>query len=36
MVGKDLAEGGGYVRALRHRFGPASGFVTDIRIAVSP
>jgi hypothetical protein len=30
-----LAEGSGYVRAIRHRFGPTIGFVTDVRVAVA-
>jgi len=29
-----LAGGEGYVRALRHRFGPDTGFVTDLRFSV--
>jgi hypothetical protein len=29
-----LAGGDGYVRAVRHRFGPATGFVTDLRVSV--
>ncbi len=29
-----LANGSGYVRAIRHRFGPATGFVTDLRVSV--
>ncbi|HEX8290632.1 MAG TPA: hypothetical protein VF570_02675, partial [Pyrinomonadaceae bacterium] len=28
-----LADGGGYVRAVRHRFGERTGFVTDLRVA---
>jgi hypothetical protein len=31
-----LSDGGGYVRALRHRFGAGGGFVTDLRVAVTP
>ncbi len=29
-----LAGGSGYVRALRHRFGAATGFVTDLRVSL--
>ena len=29
-----IAAGSGYVRALRHRFDGARGFVTDVRVAV--
>ena len=29
-----LANGSGYVRAVRHRFGSAAGFVTDLRVSV--
>jgi phage protein D len=29
-----LAAGSGYVRAVRHRFGAATGFVTDLRVSV--
>jgi hypothetical protein len=28
--------GGGYVRALRHRFGEETGFVTDMRVSLEP
>ncbi|MEA2301810.1 MAG: hypothetical protein QOE44_2345 [Solirubrobacteraceae bacterium] len=31
-----LANGSGYVRALRHRVGEGVGFVTDIRLALEP
>ena len=30
----ELMNGSGYVRAMRHRFGVATGFVTDLRIAL--
>jgi hypothetical protein len=29
-----LANGSGYVRAIRHRFGSTAGFVTDLRVSV--
>jgi len=29
-----LANGSGYVRAVRHRFGSTTGFVTDLRVSV--
>jgi hypothetical protein len=31
----DLAGGDGYVRAVRHRFGAGTGFVTDLRLALA-
>jgi len=34
-VPDDLANGSGYVRAIRHRFDTAGGFVSDLRVAVS-
>jgi phage protein D len=34
-VTDDLVNGSGYVRAIRHRFDPDAGFVTDLRVAVS-
>lgn len=34
-VPDDLANGSGYVRAIRHRFDTDGGFVSDLRVAVS-
>jgi len=31
----ELINGTGYIRAIRHRFGDESGFVTDIRVSLA-
>jgi hypothetical protein len=31
-----LTAGSGYIGAIRHRFGPVSGFVTDLTVSVTP
>src|SRR5215204_4688434 len=35
-VPDETVNGSGYVRALRHRFGEAAGFLTEMRISVEP
>jgi phage protein D len=35
-VPDETVNGSGYVRALRHRFGEAAGFLTEIRVSVEP
>jgi phage protein D len=35
-VPDETVNGSGYVRALRHRFGEAAGFVTEMRVSVEP